>query len=820
MLVDTGKATTESLVHLREEIAGRFTLDELRLLCDRLAIDFDELRPGAKSVVVMALIQHVQHRGRVLDLVRALYVERPATDWAAFLNGRPASDPSQPPFPGLRPFTMEESGVYYGRRPDLTRLIGRLRQERFVAVLGVSGSGKSSLLQAGLIPALRQRPLLADGTQPPEGSDKWCVESFKPGADPLGQMALALTRDLSTAREMADIRTHLADDPTALSLYTRRLLDRRNSPHLLLIVDQFEEIFTQCVDELHRAAFADALGSLVQESGSATSLVIGLRDHFFGRCLEYPALRRLLEQRQLLLGPMGREELTQAIVRPVEQQGLHWEPGVVETLLDDLGVSGNRPPEPGALPLMAHALREIWERRQGNALTLAGYTAAGSVKESVGRAADRVYDALPPEQQSAARHLFLSLIRIVDSGDGQAVVYARQRATLSDLLPSEAAAKADVQAVIDTMAAERLITLGQDLSGRETAEVAHEALFSHWPRLTGWLAESRESLRRRQQLREQVDAWEASDNNPDYLYGGEQLNEIERLLPAATLTISEQAFLAASQARRQSEIERLERELATQRRLTQRTLGLLGVVTLIALGLIAYLSLPLYYRYRAAREGQLVWVPEAEVFFETYEVTNERYRWCVNSRLCSRPRGFRAIEGAWQENRLKPVVGIDAADALTFCEWIDRTLPTAQEWQATAPPKRVWTQLTGEQASLCRDENVTDYLCTEVELESIGTRTQCQYPLGQTTQPCVFDMVGSVSEWTQSHVISDQVIQESALEDLITQPNVIYAGDSYQVHYTYVGYFINTISDATYQGSTTRSDLGFRCVSRDQNSVS
>ncbi|CUS02101.2 protein of unknown function [Candidatus Promineifilum breve] len=823
MLKDLDQVSIESLDQLRENIASRFTLDELQLLCVRLGIDYEELRTGAKSVVVLGLVQYIVRRGRVSDLIRALYVERPAIDWAGLLSGSPPSDPSQPPFPGLRPFTTRESGVYYGRRPEVARLIDRLRLGRFVAVLGVSGSGKSSLFQAGLIHALRERPILADGSRPPEGSDSWCVLSMKPTSDPLGQLALVLTRDLTSARDMIDIRSHLTDAPDALPFYVRKLLDRQERPHLLLIVDQFEELFTQCLEEDHRKAFIVALSNLVDEdSANFASLVIGLRDHFFGRCLEYPELRRLLERSQLLLGPMGRDELTQAIVRPAESQGLHWQPGLVETLLDDLGVSGIRTPEPGALPLMAHALREIWERREGNVLTLAGYAAAGNVKETVGRAADRVYVTLSPKQQEVARHLFLGLIRVIDDGDGQAVVYARQRAILSDLLPNEPQASAEARSVVETMTAERLLTLGQDLAGRETVEAAHEALFSHWPRLVGWLAESRESMRRRQLLREQVDEWENSGNNPDYLYSGEQLNEIERLLPPSTLTVSEQAFLTASQSRRQSEIERLERELATQRQLTQRTRGILGLVSLLALGLIAYLSLPLYYRYRAANEGQLVWVPEAGVAFESYEVTNERYRWCVNSRQCSRPRGFRAIVSEWQENRLKPVVGVDAADALEFCEWIGRTLPTVTEWGSTTPAKEEWPQLTAAQAALCRDVDVTDPVCPGATLESIGKRTQCQYPLGQSAQPCVFDLVGSVSEWTQSRIdsTSDQVIQESDLEALSERPDVVYAGDSYQIHYTYAGFFIESIDDAAFQSDTTRADLGFRCVSKDQKSVS
>lgn len=806
MFADGSPTTPEQLIRLREAIADRFNIEELRLLCLRLNIDMEELRPGPKSTLTLALIQYVQHRDRLPDLIRALYVERPQIDWAFYYSDHPPV-PSRPPFPGLRAFTADESDIYFGRRADVARLVQHLRDGPFVAVLGVSGSGKSSLLQAGLIPAWRDRPILADGTQPPEDSDAWRVLSFPPTADPLGQLALAFTRDLPTARETADIRAHLAEAPDAAPLYARKLLDRRRQPRLLLIVDPFEELFTQVREESERQAFIAALAALAN-TPSPVTLVIGLRDHFFGRCFEYPALRRLLEGPHLLLGPLGREEFTQAIIGPAERNGWHWEPGLVETLLDDLGVSGARSPEPGALPLMAHALREIWNRRQGDALTLAAYQATGNVKEALGRAADRVYDALPADEQAAARALFLRLVRVVDDRDSRTGVYARQRVTLSALLPEDESAAAALTAAVETLAAERLVTLSRDAAGRETVEVAHEALFSHWPRLVGWLAENRETMRLRQTLGEQIHAWERSDYHADYLYGGEQLNEIERLLPAATLVGPERAFLTASRAKRQSEIERLERALATQRQLTRRTRLFLAAVSLIAIALAVGPLQRGYWRRQALNGSELTPIPalaipaeacaDAERFralcaaaaagpdegiepfaIETYEVDNARYALCVRAGACTTPNSPLHAD---PQKAGYAVQGLNGLQAAAYCRWLGRQLPTVLQWEAA---------LWGTEA-------------TATARHELGPVNRAVH----TAPSGAVNLLGNVSEWTRSYETEEPREYRTALWDgeaaslSYTAPLVV-RGDSW----------LNSATWSYFNGRVDVETFGVRCVS-------
>ncbi|MEZ4542058.1 MAG: SUMF1/EgtB/PvdO family nonheme iron enzyme [Chloroflexota bacterium] len=806
MPVDSRHVTPEQLLRLREAMATRFNVEELRLLCQRLGIDPEELRPGPKSVFILALIQHLQRRDRLPDLIRALYVERPQIDWAFYYSDRPPVL-ARPPFPGLRAFTTDESDIYFGRRSDVARLVQRLREGLFVAVVGVSGSGKSSLLQAGLIPAWRDRPILADGTRPPEDSDAWLVSSFVPTADPLGQLALAFTRDLPTTRETADVRAHLVEAPDAALLYARKLLDRGRQPRLLLILDQFEELFTQGREESERQAFTGALAALV-EGPSPVSLVIGLRDHFFGRCFEYPALRRLLERPQLLLGPLSREDFTQAIIGPAERNGWHWEPGLVETLLDDLGASGARSPEPGALPLMAHALREIWNRRQGDKLTLAAYQATGNVKEALGRAADRVYDDLPADQQAVARALFLRLVRVVDSSDSRTGVYARQRVALSALMPADESAAA-LTAAVETLAAERLVTLGQDAAGRETVEPAHEALFSHWPRLAGWLAENRETIRLRQTLGEQIQAWERSGHHADYLYGGEQLAETERLLPGATLVGPERDFLAASRAKRRSEIERLERELATQRQLTRRTRLFLAAVSLIAIVLAAGPLQRSYWRGRALSGSELTHIPalalpaddcaDAERFralcataaaggpdggiapfaIETYEVDNARYTLCVRAGACTTPNSPLYAD---PQRVAYPVQGINGLQAAAYCRWLGRQLPTVLQWEAA-----LWGT---EPSATARHE--------------LGPVDRVVH----TAASGAVNLLGNVSEWTRSYETEEPREYRTALWDgaavslSFTTPLVV-RGDSW----------LNSATGSYFNGRVDVETFGVRCVS-------
>jgi hypothetical protein len=266
----------------------------------------------------------------------------------------PGDDCTEPtdtkaPYLGLATFQPDDASRYFGRQRLVGELLGRLTAGRFLAVFGASGSGKSSLLRAGLLPAVWA------GRVP--GSQDWPTVLFTPGRHPLEETAIhvAALRGISPGSLHAD----LAVNPGSLDLAIRQALAHRSpATQALLIVDQFEEVFTLCADERERTAFVAALLGSVADGGR-TRVILGIRADFYGRCADYPALVTALRDRQVLIGPMSSDELRDAIVEPASAEGLRVEPALVATVLAD--IAGR----PGALPLLSHALLETWRRRRG-----------------------------------------------------------------------------------------------------------------------------------------------------------------------------------------------------------------------------------------------------------------------------------------------------------------------------------------------------------------------------------------------------------------------------------------------------------------------
>ncbi len=304
-------------------------------------------------------------------------------------------------------------------------------------IVGASGSGKSSVVRAGLIPALKHGEPLADGTLPPEGSAHWPIHVIAPTVHPLEALAASLTHESESVTATATLMDDLARDPRSLHLFVRRRLGTQGnsgvlSPasgggqagnHLLLVVDQFEELFTLCRDEAERKAFVDNLltaaapspvGAVPTGEGwgggeRPTILVITLRADFYAHCAQYANLREAVAKHQEYIGPMSAEELRRAIEEPARRNGWEFERGLVDLLLREVG------DEPGGLPLLSHALLETWQRRRGRTLTLAGYAESGGVRGAIAKTAESVYQRLTPEQQPIARSIF---IRLTELGEG------------------------------------------------------------------------------------------------------------------------------------------------------------------------------------------------------------------------------------------------------------------------------------------------------------------------------------------------------------------------------------------------------------------
>jgi WD40 repeat protein/DNA-binding SARP family transcriptional activator len=511
---------------------------------------------------------------------------------AAVLDETPA--PGVPPYQGLLHFDEQDSDRFFGRERLTTLLVERLRTEPFVAVIGASGSGKSSLVRAGLVPALKRMGLstggpwdTADGRFGNVGQATVCI--LTPTAHPLEALANSL-RSSAVREHPADGRMLLEDlgrDPRGL----RRVIERQKQV-VVLVVDQFEELYTLCRDSFEREAFTENLLTAVEMEGLA-HVVIALRADFYAHCAEYPSLREALARHQEYVGPLSVADLRKAIEEPARQSAWELEPGLIELLLRDVG------DEPGALPLLSHALLETWRRRRGRRLTLAGYTAAGGVQGAIAQTAETVFTKqLDRPQQAIARRLLLHLTEL-----GEGTQDTRRRVKLRDLNrhPNE---EIPVRSVLAVLADARLVTVGED-----SVEVAHEALIREWPRLREWLNQDRMSLRLHRQLTQSARDWEGNGYDVGMAFRGarlaqavewaadhdSELSDLERTFLDASRELA-QREASEQEAQRQRELEAARRLAATERRassqLRQRALLLTVafVITLATSGVAAFLG--------------------------------------------------------------------------------------------------------------------------------------------------------------------------------------------------------------------------------------
>jgi len=503
-----------------------------------------------------------------------------------------AGDAVHNPYVGLRPFQEADAGNFFGRDALTETLVERLRDGRFLALIGPSGSGKSSVVKAGLIPALR------GGALP--GSEKWFVTQMTPGSQPLEELESALLRVAVNppASRHRRLLTQLEADTRGLLRAVRRTLpdeDGELRPELLLVIDQFEELFVQTADEATRTFFLDSLQTAVADSRSRLRLVITLRADFYDRPLHHAGFGRLLRAHQETVLPLTAEELSEAIVGPAQRAGLALEPELAPAMIADL----HR--QPGALPLLQYALTELVEQRTGDTLTLADYTEMGGVAGALGRRAESLFSGLDATQQTAARQLFLRLVAL---GEDESIT--RRRASYAQLL-SLAPEPEAAAGVIERYGHHRLLTFDHDPATRApTVEMAHEALLGAWPRLRQWLDEGRADLRRRQQLATAAAEWQRVDRDPDYLLRGTRLDLLADWTGRAhlPLTPEERTFLDASLAARRereaAEAARQQREAALERRSRQRLWALVGVLLLATL-VAAALTVFAFDQSRAAQ---------------------------------------------------------------------------------------------------------------------------------------------------------------------------------------------------------------------------
>ncbi|MFD9407140.1 hypothetical protein ACFWBN_08995 [Streptomyces sp. NPDC059989] len=444
------------------------------------------------------------------------------------------------PYAGLSAFQPEDADRFFGRERLTGEVLETVRERRFLAVFGPSGSGKSSLLRAGLVARAR-----ASG---------WPVMLFTPGPHPVEECAVRLAA--VTGEAPGALLAELRDDAAALHLRIRRaMIDRTPDIDALIVVDQFEEVFTLCRDRDERDTFIALLIAAATATTSRTRVVLGVRADFYGHCVQDPRLVEAMRDAQIAVGPMSSQELREAITRPA--------------LLADCTVTGpllaavvaDATGQPGALPLVSHAMVETWRRRSGSRLTLDGYLAAGGIQHALAHTAEAAYRALSPVQQDLARSLFLRLTALGDGTED-----TRRRITRNELDPNP-----DTAFVLESLARQRLVTLDE-----ECVEITHEAIIRCWPRLRGWLTEDRDQLLLHRQLTDATADWEEQDRDPHALYRGARLAAALDLAAAdgSRLTSRERHFLDASR-------EAQAGEMAAVRRRTVRLRQLVTLLTVL-----------------------------------------------------------------------------------------------------------------------------------------------------------------------------------------------------------------------------------------------
>jgi WD40 repeat protein/serine/threonine protein kinase len=451
--------------------------------------------------------------------------------------------PVQPenPYKGLKAFQESDAGDFFGRTALIDRLIDRLVETegrfRFLAVVGPSGSGKSSVVRAGLIPEVRSGIL--------QGSQDWFMVQMTPGASPITELANALTR--IAVQSANDIERELRLSEEGLLRAVTAVLPVEDT-ELLLLIDQFEEVFTLAQDEVERTHFLNLILKAVSAADSRVRIVVTLRADMYDRPLLYPTFGELMRERTEIVLPLSTVEMEQAIVGPVDRMGIRYEQGLVAEIISDVNQ------QPGALPLLQYALTELFEQREGIIITSKAYENSGGVLGAMARRADELFLSLTPEQQEIARQIFLRLVQI---GDGSEDTRRRaQRAELNQINDD----KSLIGDVIDQFSQHRLITLDYERATRApTVEVAHEALIQRWERLRAWLDTSRDELRLYRRLSATTTEWKNSGREPSFLASGARLVQFEVLETSKTLTLTddEKAYLKASIAARQRAATRL-----------------------------------------------------------------------------------------------------------------------------------------------------------------------------------------------------------------------------------------------------------------------
>jgi WD40 repeat protein len=540
---------------------------QMREMAEKLGIGERTLRRRLNQghgLLAAALREHELVAGQALGRPDAAFLPAPRSD--------PRDLPADCPYRGLQAFREADTGYFFGRESFAERLVEQVAAGPMVGVIGASGSGKSSVVLAGLLPWLRAEHAAM--------GRRLAVAEVRPGPRPFHALAAALlplrASPVSGESDRRQDAYRLAEALADGSVRLRELLARESGAgadpdRLLLVVDQLEELYSQGAAESVVRGFQEQLleAALGGDADQPAQLVLTLRADFMSHALAFRPFADALDRHAVLLGPMDSAELARAIRLPAEKQGRSFEPGLVERIVDDVGEAA------GALPLLEFALTMLWERQAAGWLTHAGYEAIGRVGGAVAQHAEATFDCLDPAQRSRVGPVFVQLVR---PGDGTADT--RRMASRAEL-------DADWP-LVQRLADERLVTTGRDVDGHETVEIVHEALLGSWHRLQEWMAADRRFRTWQERLRFGLRQWTVTGQDDGALLRGAPLAAAEGWLQerGADLVGPERAFVEAGLAlrdRREREREtQLRRELAAVRTLRRRAFYLSGALALVA----------------------------------------------------------------------------------------------------------------------------------------------------------------------------------------------------------------------------------------------
>ncbi len=725
--IDRGLGQLEVELPLRAPVLLRQFQEQARRLRPTLKTSSKSLSDQSRGEQMEALAQ-----------INGLCLEALDLSFNALCLGEePPEYDSRSPFRGLESFRPEDSEFFFGREELTRKLVRRIKAHPFLAVLGASGSGKSSLVMAGLIPALHLdiKPVI-----------------FRPGTNPM--------EPLKTAGENA-----------------------------LIVVDQFEELITSTREEATRKEFIARLLDATKHN----KVIITMRSDFLSEVAVYRDLNQEVQNHLENVPPMNMDELRRAVVGQAGAVGLRFEADLSHQILEN--VAG----EPGAMPLLQHALWELWNRRHGRNLRASEYRAFGGVRQAISSAAEKVFGECVRAEQEQIHDIFLRLTRLDESDERRDT---RRRVAINDLIPS-GQDQSSIVPLLDKLANARLIVKSVN-EGKTEIEVAHEALIRHWERLGEWLKQDRDDLRLRDGLSSLTRQWESAGRKDDsLLLGGWRLKGAIAISAKYPLNDAEHRFIALSIA-------------AERRRMFQRVGFLVSILTLLAVFLALGPGRWAYYEYqrrqilranppfefgageiifgtdapdRSEEEPQLQTVHVDAFKMDVTEATNGQYRICVEAGVCDEPKDTTFYDKA--DLKQHPVVSVTFDQAAAYCAWLGGRLPTTYEWERAARGQKGRSWPWGESLPTPANANLLIILNSEQQewFEPGGTFPAASFKTGATPEG-IYDLLGNVWEWTTTKM-GNAYIQRGG------------AWDAVMYHITNIRISV---------GNQPEQSVGFRCA--------